>query len=240
MIQQVGFSLKVVNVEDRAHVSSLIDKVDTMQKSRLQGPSTFHSVLKGPRFTSNALRPRSEPRKAVRSLNVPTCAFFENNLIPGELKLKTLNMEHFVPRQSGDSFCDQLLINYGTQFSVKNSSIQNGSISIGRSYSKIAFLGLRKGTPFEPQFVPKNGGTTIWEKNRGDPSLLFQQGRPCVRVMVFVLKKDKSPSGISIHTGDFETPFSRWIGGQRAVNMEHLATNSFLSDEAMRIWKPKT
>ena len=108
MIQQVGFSLKVVNVEDGAHVSSLIDKVDTMQKSRLQGPSTFHSVLKGPRFTSNALRPRSEPRKAVPSLNVPTCAFFENNLIPGELKLKTLNMEHCVQRQSGDIFCDQL------------------------------------------------------------------------------------------------------------------------------------
>ena len=37
-----------------------------------------------------------------------------------------------------------------------------------------------------------------------------------------------------------EMPFSRWIGEQRAVNMEPLATNSFLSDEAMRIWKPKT
>ena len=183
----------------------LIDKVDTLQKSRLQGPSTFHSVLKGPRFISNTLRPRSEPRKAVPSLNVPTCAFFENNLIPGELKLKTLNMEHFVQRQSGDSFCDQLLINYGTQFSKKNLSIQNGSISIGRSYSKIAFLGLRKGPPpLNHSFVPKNGGTTIWEKNRGDPSLLFQQGRPCVRVMVFVLKKGKSPSGISIQPGDFE------------------------------------
>ena len=142
-------------MEHRAHVSFLIDKVDTLQKSRLQGPSTFHSVLKGPRFISNTLRPRSEPRKAVPSLNVPTCAFFENNLIPGELKLKTLNMEHFVQRQSGDSFCDQLLINYGTQFSKKNLSIQNGSISIGRSYSKIAFLGLRKGPPFEPQFCTK-------------------------------------------------------------------------------------
>ena len=171
-----------------------------MQKSRLQGPSIFRSVSKGPRFISNALRPRSEPRKAVPSLNVPTCAFFENNLVPGELKLKTLNMEHFVQRQSGDSFA----INYGTQFSMKNSSIQNGSISIGRSYSKIAFLGLRKGPPFEPQFVPKNGGTTIWEKNRGNPSLLFQQGRPCVKVMVSVLIKGKSPSGISIHPGDFE------------------------------------
>ena len=140
-----------------------------MQKSRLQGPSTFHSVLKAPRFMSNTLRPRSEPRKAVPSLNVPTCALFENNLIPGELKLKTLNMEHFVQRKSGDSFCDQLLINYGTQFSKKNSSIQNGSISIGRSYSKIAFLGLRKGTPLwttvlcpkmeEPQFGRRTGET---------------------------------------------------------------------------------
>ena len=157
-----------------------------MQKSRLQGPSTFHSVLKAPRFMSNTLRPRSEPRKAVPSLNVPTCALFENNLIPGELKLKTLNMEHFVQRKSGDSFCDQLLINYGTQFSKKNSSIQNGSISIGRSYSQIAFLCLRKGPPLNHSFVPKNGGTTIWEKNRGNPSLLFQQGRPCVKVIVLV------------------------------------------------------
>ena len=170
-------------MERHAHISVLIDKVDAMQKSRLQGPSTFHSVLKAPRFMSNTLRPRSEPRKAVSSLNVPTCALFESNLIAGELKLKTLNMEHFVQRQSGDSFCDQLLINYGTQFSKKNSSIQNGSISIGRSYSKIAFLGLRKGTH---SFVPKNGGTTIWEKNWGNPSLLFQQGRPCVKVIVLV------------------------------------------------------
>jgi len=105
-------------------------------------------------------------------------------------------------------------INYGTQFSKQNSSIQNGSISIGRSYSKIAFLGLRKGDPsLNHSFVPKNGGTTIWEKNRGNPSLLFQQGRPCVKVMVFVLIKiikGKSPSGISIHAGDLEeTLFSR-------------------------------
>ena len=170
-----------------------------MQKSRLQGPSTFHSVLKGPKCISNTLRPTSEPRNAVPSLNVPTCAFFEYDLIPGELKLKTLNMEHFVQRQSGDSFCDQLLINYGTLFSKKNSSIQNGSVSIGRSYSKIAFLGLRKGTPFEPQFVPKNGGTTIWEKNRGDPSFLFQQGRPCVKIMVFVLKKGKQVPSRNFH-----------------------------------------
>ena len=162
----VGFSPReVVNMERRAHISFLIDKVDTMQKSRLQGPSTFHSVFKGPRFVSNTLRPRSEPRKAVPSLNVPTCAFFENNLIPGELKLKTLNMEHFVQRQSGDSFCDQLR----HPISKKNSSIQNGSISIGRSYSKIAFLGLRKGTPLwttvlcpkmeEPQFGRRTGET---------------------------------------------------------------------------------
>ena len=134
-------------------------------------------------------------------------------------------------------------INYGAQFSKENSSSQNGSISIGGSYSKIAFLGLRKGDPpLNHSFVPKNGGTTIWEKNRGIPSLLFQQGRIFVKVMVLVLIKEKSPSGISIHPGDFleETPFSRWIGGQRAVNMEHLAPNSFLSDEARRIWKPKT
>ena len=78
-------------------------------------------------------------------------------------------------------------INYGAQFSKKNSSSQNGSISIGGSYSKIAFLGLRKGDPpLNHSFVPKNRGTTIWEKNLGIPSLLFQQGRPCVKVLVFV------------------------------------------------------
>ena len=107
--------------------------------SGVRPKEVVNMVLKGPRFISNTLK----PRKAVPSLNVPTCAFFENNLIPGELKLKTLNMEHFVQRQSGDSFCDQLR----HPISKKNSSIQNGSISIGRSYSKIAFLGLRKGTP---------------------------------------------------------------------------------------------
>ena len=36
MIQEVGFSPKAVNMEHRAHVSFLIDKVDTLQKSRLQ------------------------------------------------------------------------------------------------------------------------------------------------------------------------------------------------------------
>ena len=68
---------EVVNMEHRAHVSFLIDKVDTMQKSRLQGPSTFHSVFEGPRFTSNTLRPRSEPRKAVPSLNTVLCPKME-------------------------------------------------------------------------------------------------------------------------------------------------------------------
>ena len=99
---------EVVNMEHRAHISFLIDRVGTMQKSRLQGPNIFRSVLRGPRFISKTLSPTSEPRKAIPSLNVPTCALFENNLIPGELKLKMLNMEHFVQRQSGDSFCDQL------------------------------------------------------------------------------------------------------------------------------------
>ena len=34
-----------------------------------------------------------------------------------------------------------------------------------------------------------------------------------------------------MHPGDF--------GGQRAINMEHLASYSFLSDEARRIWNLK-
>ena len=95
-------------------------------------------------------------------------------------------------------------INYGAQFSKKNSSSQNGSISIGGSYSKIAFLGLRKGDPpLNHSFVPKNRGTTIWEKNRGIPSLLFQQGRPCVKVLVCVpLCKSY---GFSSHKG--QAPF---------------------------------
>ena len=154
-----------------------------MQKSRLQGPSTFHSVFKGPRFISNTLRPRSEPRKAVPSLNVPTCALFENNLIPGELKLKTLNMEHFVQRQSGDSFCDQL------RYPIfQEKLIHSKRINFNRTLLlKNCFSGSQKGDPpLNHSFVPKNGGTTIWEKNRGNPSLLFQQGRPCVNVMVFV------------------------------------------------------
>ena len=140
----VGFSPReVVNMERRAHISFLIDKVDTMQKSRLQGPSTFHSVLKGPKFISNTLRPRSEPRKAVPSLNVPTCALFENNLIQGELKLKTLNMEHFVQRQSGDSFCDQL------RYPIfQEKLIHSKRSNFNRTLQlKNCFLGLRKGTP---------------------------------------------------------------------------------------------
>ena len=78
-------------------------------------------------------------------------------------------------------------INYGTQFSEKNSSIQNGSISIGRSYSKIAFLifsGSQKGDPpFEPQFcAQKWRNHNLGEEQGKNPSLLFQQGRPCVNV----------------------------------------------------------
>ena len=187
----VGFSpKKVVNMQHHAHVSVLIDRVDTMQKSRLQGPSIFHSVFKGPRFISNTLRPRSEPRKAVPSLNVPTCAFFENNWIPGELKLKTLNMEHFVQRQSGDSFWIKIRHPIFQEKLIHSKRI-NFNRTLWRSYSKIAFLGLRKGTPLwntvlcpkmeEPQFGEKK-----IEKNRGNPSLLFQQGRPCVKVKVLV------------------------------------------------------
>ena len=161
-------------MEHRAHVSFLIDNVDTMQKSRLQRPSTFHSVLKGPRFISNTLRPRSEPRKAVPSLNVPTGALFENNLIPGGLKLKTLNMKHFVQRQSGDSFCDQLRY---PNFQEK--LIHSKRINFNRTLLlKNCFSGSQKGDrhPFEPQFCAQKWRN---QKNRGNPSLLFQQGRPC-------------------------------------------------------------
>ena len=136
-------------MQHHAHVSVLIDRVDTMQKSRLQGPSTFHSVFKGPRFISNTLRPRSEPRKAVPSLNVPTCAFFENNWIPGELKLKTLNMEHFVQRQSGDSFWIKI-----RHPIFQEKLIHSKRINFNRTLLlKNCFSGSQKReTPFEPQF----------------------------------------------------------------------------------------
>ena len=161
---------EVFNMQHHAHVSVLIDKVDTMQKSRLRGPSTFHSVFKGPRFISNTLRPRSEPRKAVPSLNVPTCAFFETIWSQGNWSSKRLTWNILY----NDKVETVFAINYGTQFSKKNSSIQNGSIAIGRSYSRIVFLGLRKGTPpLNHSFVPKNGGTTIWEKNKGKTQAFY-------------------------------------------------------------------
>ena len=137
-----------------------------MQKSRLQGPSTFHSVFKGPRFISNTLRPRSEPRKAVPSLNVPTCAFFENNLIPGELKLKTLNMEHFVQRQSGDSFCDQL------RYPIfQEKLIHSKRINCNRTLLlKNCFSGSQKGDPpFEPQFCAQKWGNHNLGEEPGKP-----------------------------------------------------------------------
>ena len=200
MIQQVGFSPKeAVNMEHRACVSFLIDKVDTMQKSRLQGPSAFHSVLKGPRFISNTLRPRSEPRKAVPSLNVPTCAFFEN-MIPGELKLKTLNMEHFVQRQSGDSFCDQL------RYPIfQEKLIHSKRINFNRALllKNCLFWVSERGTPFEPQFCAQKWRSHNLGEEPGKPKPLFQQGRPCVKSYCFVLIKGKSPSGISIHPEDF-------------------------------------
>ena len=177
-------------MEHRAHVSFLIDRVDTMQKSRLQGPNMFRSVLRGPRFISKTLSPTSEPRKAIPSLNVPTCALFENNLIQGELKLKTLNMEHFVQRQSGDSFCDQLRYSIFQEKLIHSKRI-NFNRTLWRSYSKIAFLifsGSQKGDPpFEPQFcAQKWRNHNLGEEQGKNPSLLFQQGRPCVNVNVMV------------------------------------------------------
>ena len=157
-------------MEHRVHISFLIERVDAMQKSRLQGPNMFRSVLRGPRFISKTLSPTSEPRKAIPSLNVPTCALFENNLIRGELKLKTLNMEHFVQRQSGDSFCDQL-----RHPIFQEKLIHSKRLNFNRTLQlKNCFLGLRKGTPpLNHSFVPKNGGTTIWEKNKGKTQAFY-------------------------------------------------------------------
>ena len=174
-------------MEHRAHVSFLIDRVDTMQKSRLQGPNMFRSVLRGPRFISKTLSPTSEPRKAIPSLNVPTCALFENNLIPGELKLKMLNMEHFVQRQSGDSFCDQL------RYPIfQEKFIHSKRINFNRTLLlKNCFSGSQKGDsplgPFEPLFCAhKWRNHNLGEEQGKNPSLLFRQGCLCVKVLVLV------------------------------------------------------
>ena len=165
-----------------------------MQKSRLQGPSTFHSVFKGPRFISNTLRPRSEPRKAVPSLNVPTCAFFENNWIPGELKLKTLNMEHFVQRQRGDSFCDQLRYQI-----FQEKLIHSKRINFNRTLLlKNCFSGSQKGDPpLKHSFVPKMG------EEPGKPKPSISARTPLCKSYGFGLKMGKSHCGNSIHPGDF-------------------------------------
>ena len=96
-------------------------------------------------------------------------------------------------------------------------------------------------------FVPKNGGATIWEKNRGNPSLLFQQGCPCVKVMVFCSQKGFKGQ---VPFRNFHSPWRFWkkrnfhreLGdkGRLIWNiLHHLAPNSFLSDEARRIGNPK-
>jgi hypothetical protein len=96
--------------------------------------------------------------------------------------------------------------------------------------------------------VPKKGGTTIWEKNWGNPSLLFQQGCPCVKVMVFCSHEDFKGQ---VPFRNFHSPWRFWkkrnfhreLGdkGRLIWNiLHHLAPNSFLSDEARRIWKPQT
>ena len=108
-------------------------------------------------------------------------------------------MEHCVQRQSGDSFCDQLLINYGTKFSKRNSSIQNGSISIGCTYSKIAFLGLRKGPPFEPQFCAQKWRNHNLGEEPGKPKPSISARTPLCKSY----GKGQVPLRNSMHPGDF-------------------------------------
>ena len=132
-------------------------------------------------------------------------------------------------------------INYRTQFSRKNSSIQNGSISIGRSYTKIAFLGLRKGNPLwttvlcpkmeEPQFGRRTAETQAAKPSISARTPLCKSYGFCslVSKLWFLFSKRASPLAEFPFTPEIleETQFSRWIWGQRAVDMEHLATNSF-------------
>ena len=161
-----------------------------MQKSRLQGPSAFHSVLKGPRFISNILWPRSEPRKAVPSLNVPTCAFFEN-MIPGELKLKTLNMKHFVQRQRGDSFCDQLRY---PNFQEK--LIHSKRINFNRTLLlKNCFSGSQKGgrPPFEPQFCAQKWRNHNLGEEPGKPKPSISARTPLCKKLWFCSHKGQIP-----------------------------------------------
>ena len=98
-------------------------------------------------------------------------------------------------------------INYGAQFSKKNSSIQNGSISIGRSYSKIAFLifsGSQKGDPpFEPQFCAQKWRNHNLGEEPGKPKPSISARTPLCKSYCFGLIKGKSPCGNSMHPGDF-------------------------------------
>ena len=149
-----------------------------------------------------------------------------------------------------DSFCDQP----PCPIFQENSSIQNRSISIGRSYSKIAFLGLRKGNPLwttvlfpkmeEPQFGRRTAETQATKPSISARTPLCKSYGFCslVSKLWFLFSKRASPLAEFPFAPEIleETQFSRWIWGQGAVDMEHLATNSFLSDEAKRIWKPQT
>ena len=204
MIQQVGFSPKKWLTWNIVRTFRFwLTKWISCRKQDFRDPALSIQFWKGQDSCPTLLGLDLNQGRPFPSLNVPTCVFLENNLVPGELKLKTLNMEHFVQRQSGDSFCDQLLINYGTKFSKKNSSIQNGSISIGRSYSKIAFLGLRKGTPFEPQFCAQKWRNHNLGEEPGKPKPSISARTPLCKSYCFGLTKGKSPCGNSMHPGDF-------------------------------------
>ena len=121
-----------------------------MQKSRLQGPSTCRSVLKGPRFICNTLLGLDLNQGRPKA----------------KLKLKTLNMEHFVQRQSGDSFCDQLRCPI-----FREKLIQSKRINFNRRLLlKNCFSGSQKrGPPFEPQFCAQK-----WRNH----NLGEEQGKP--------------------------------------------------------------
>ena len=97
-------------------------------------------------------------------------------------------------------------INYGTQFSKKNSSIQNGSISIGRSYSKIAFLGLRKGTlhTFEPQCCAQKWRSHNLGEEPGKPKPSISARTPLCKSCGFCSHKGQVPFR------NFHSPCRSW------------------------------
>ena len=98
-------------------------------------------------------------------------------------------------------------INYSSttvpNFPRKTRPFKTDQFKIGRSYSKIAFLGLRKGTTFEPQFCAQKWRSHNLGEEPGKPKPSISARTPLCKSYCFGLIKGKSPCGNSMHPGDF-------------------------------------